>query len=205
MGATDDALVSSAVTGNSDALTALLQEHGSRVRRRLSFDPVWRSLVDTADVMQVTYLEAFLRIGQLEGRTQDAFVAWLTRIAENNLRDAIRELERGKRPSPRRRIHRRTPEASTITLLETLGCTTATASRCAADREAQRLLESAIARLPEAYRQVVRMMDLEDRPVRQVAEALGRSAGAVYMLRSRAHDRLREVLGPESRFFSDCA
>jgi DNA-directed RNA polymerase specialized sigma24 family protein len=39
------------------------------------------------------------------------------------------------------------------------------------------------------------MFDLEGRPVQQIASALQRSEGAVYMLRARAHDRLREILG----------
>ena len=200
-----DELVSQAVSGDTDALGALLREHGSTVRRRLNIASVWQGVLDTADVMQVTYIEAFLRIGQLTSQTTEAFVAWLTRIAENNLRDAIKELERAKRPDPRRRVRRGNPEESTITLLETLGCTTATASRHAANREALGLLETAVARLPDTYQKVICLFDLEDQAAHQVAKALGRSPGAVYMLRARAHDRLREVLGPESEFFTDCA
>lgn len=205
MSDTRDQLVARAVGGDADALGALLREYGPEVRRRLSIGSAWQGALDAADVMQVTYMEAFLRIGQLAARTPEAFAAWLTRIAENNLRDAIKELGRAKRPDPRRRLGRPTLEESTITLLETLGCTTATASRCAADREAQRLLEAAIARLPDTYQRVVRLFDLEGRPAQDVAETIGRSPGAVYMLRVRAHDRLREILGSESKFFTDCA
>ena len=205
MGDAEGKLVAQAVSGDADALSTLLGEHGPVVRRRLRIDSTWHALLDPADVMQVTYMEAFLRIGQLTTHTPEAFAAWLTRIAENNLRDAIKGLSRGKRPDPRRRVQRRTLEESTITLLEALGCATVTASRHAADREAQHVIEAAIARLPDTYQQIVRRFDLEDQPVQQVAEALGRSAGAVYMLRARAHERLREILGSESRFFTDCA
>ena len=51
----------------------------------------------------------------------------------------------------------------------------------------------------------MRLYDLECQPPQQVAEALGRSVGAVHMLRARAHDRLRELLGSASKFFSDSA
>ncbi|UCG33245.1 MAG: sigma-70 family RNA polymerase sigma factor [Phycisphaerales bacterium] len=186
-------------------MSALLQEAGPIVRRRLRIASTWQATLDLADVMQVTYMEAFLRVGQLNERTHEAFLAWLTKIAENNLRDAVRELERARRPDPRRRVHRRNPEETTITLLEALGCTTATASRHAADREARQMIEAAIARLPDTYQKVVHLCDLEDQPVQKVAEALGKSPGAVYMLRARAHDRLREILGSESRFFSGSA
>ncbi|MCK4660113.1 MAG: hypothetical protein KAV82_11380 [Phycisphaerae bacterium] len=97
-------LVEGAVDGNADALDVLLREYGPQVRRRLSISSAWQGTLDGADVMQVTYMEAFLRIGQFAGRTPETFVAWLTRIAENNLRDAIKELERAKRPDPRRRV-----------------------------------------------------------------------------------------------------
>jgi RNA polymerase sigma-70 factor (subfamily 1) len=198
-------LLGRAVEGDTDALGKLLREYGPQVRRRLTIRTAWQGVLDPADVMQVTYTEAFLRIGQFAGRTPETFVAWLTRIAENNLRDAIKEFERAKRPDPRRSVHRQTPEESTITLLEALGCSTATASRHAANREAQQLLEAAVAQLPETYQKVVRLFDLRDQPAAQVAHELGRSTGAVYMLRARAHERLCEILGPESGLFTDCA
>jgi DNA-directed RNA polymerase specialized sigma24 family protein len=47
------------------------------------------------------------------------------------------------------------------------------------------------------------MYDLEGRPVQEVAQALGRSPGAVYMLRARAHRRLSEIMGTASRYVTD--
>ena len=90
-------------------------------------------------------------------------------------------------------------------LLETLAVTTATAGGLVAGREAQGLLEAAIRRLPESYERVVRLFDLEGLEPEAVASALDRSTGATYMLRARAHDRLRELLGPDSKFFSETA
>ncbi len=54
--------------------------------------------------MQVAYLEAFLHIDQLTARDSASFLTWLTRIAENALRDAVRGLSRQKRPDPARRV-----------------------------------------------------------------------------------------------------
>ena len=195
-----------AAAGDTEALAELLRRHGPEVHRRLHINPVWQAALDPADVMQVTYLEAFLQIGQLEARTDQAFVAWLTRLAQNNLRDAIKELERGKRLDPRLQIHAAPgQDTSTTRLPEGPGATAQTPSRDAARNEFQQALEAALAQLPTTYAEVVRRHDLEGRPIAEVATALGRSPGAVYLLRLRALDRLRDLLGSESRFFSDGA
>jgi RNA polymerase sigma factor (sigma-70 family) len=90
-------------------------------------------------------------------------------------------------------------------MLEMLGATSATPSRAAALNESRTLLESAIARLPADYAMVVQLYDLEGNSIAEVAVAMKRSAGAVHMLRARAHDSLRELLGRESIFFSNPA
>lgn len=205
MSVTDHDLLNAAVAGDADALTALLHRHGPEVRRRLYIAAVWRAALDAADVMQVTYLEAFLRIEQLQARTTDGFVAWLTRLAQNNLQDAIKELERQKRPDPGQRLQCAQRGDCGSSLLDALNATTHTPSRSAARHESQQALETALTQLPPAYAQVVRLHDLEGRAVAEVATSMGRSPGAVYMLRARALERLQELLGSESRFFSSGA
>ena len=202
MEVSDDALLKAVATGDNDALAALLARHGPAVRRRLTISPVWQGTLDAADVMQVTYLEAFLQVHQLADRTPAGFLGWLNRLAENNLRDAIKALERQKRPDPRQQIRRAAPGDSASTLLDHLRGTAQTPSRSVAGHESQQVLETALRQLPPAYAQIVRLHDLEGRPVVEVAEALGRSPGAVYMIRARALQRLQELLGSESRFFS---
>jgi RNA polymerase sigma factor (sigma-70 family) len=197
-----DELVARAAGDDREALSELLARLGPQVHQGLQIAAIWRASLDAADVMQTTYLEVFLRIGQLEQRTVAGFRRWMTRIAENNLRDAIRGLERARRPDPRRRVTVRTPEDSCQELLEQLGHTTHTASRELQARETVTLLHAALSRLPPSYRLVVERLDLEGHPAADVAAAMERSTGAVYMLRARAHDRLRELLGPQTRLFT---
>jgi RNA polymerase sigma-70 factor, ECF subfamily len=199
---TDRGLLGRAARGDADALTALLNRHGPAVRRRLVINPLWQAVLDPADVMQVTYLEAFLRIHQLEARDGEGFRAWLDRLAQNNLRDAIRELEAQKRPDPRRQVVRGPENDSAATLLETLSDGGPTASHIAASRESKQALEDALCRLPPMYAQVVRLHDLDGQSVGGVGMAMDRSPGSVCMLRARALDRLRELLGPASRYLT---
>jgi len=203
----DPSLLQRAVEGDTAALRVLLEHFGGEVRRRISgrIDKRWRASLDEDDVMQVTYLEAFLHIDQLTARDSASFLTWLTRIAENAVRDAIRGLSRQKRPDPARRLVAAQGADSYVGLLECLGVTTTTPSREAARHDAAAILETAVSRLPEDYKTAVRLYDLEGRPVAEVAADMGRSVGAVHMLRARAHDRLRQDLGTSSQFFSGSA
>lgn len=203
----DQSLLQRAVEGDATALRVLLEHFGGEVRSRIRgrIEKRWQASLDEDDVMQVAYLEAFLHIDQLTARDSATFLGWLTRIAENALRDAVRGLSRQKRPDPARRVMASCGPDSYVGLLECLGVTTTTPSREAARRDASAILEAAVGRLPEDYKTAVRLYDLEGRPVAEVASTMGRSAGAVHMLRARAHDRLREDLGTSSQFFTGSA
>ena len=198
-------LASRAVAGDSDALIALLKECGPEVRSSLAIGQPWQAVVAADDVMQVTYMEAFLQIRHFTPRGPGSFLAWLRRIAENNLRDAVRELERDKRPDPRKRVDPPGGDDSATALYQLLGGTTSTPSRAAARREAIEALENAIGQLPPDYAKVVRLYDLDGCSGSEVASAMGRSVGAVKMLAARAHDRLQAILGTGSQFFGNGA
>lgn len=198
----EDDLLAEALRGNEEALAELLERYGPDARGHLSIAQKWRSVVDEDDVMQVTYLEAFLRIQDFSPAGPGSFSAWLRRIAENNLRDAIKELQRFKRPHPDLRVEQPN-ERSYVAFVDRLSDAGSTPSRAAAGREAARWVEDAVRKLPPDYQRVVRLFELEGRSGPEVAEQMGRSHGAVKMLLARSRDRLRELLGSQSRFFSD--
>jgi RNA polymerase sigma-70 factor (subfamily 1) len=203
--ATDDGvLLTLATDGDTGALRTLLERHGARIWTEVDRDigARWRSALDADDVMQVTYMEAFLRIRDLAARDAATFVAWLRRIAQNNLRDAIKELERKKRPNPAMRVHAPVGATSYVTLVEVLGANTNTPSRHVAQQEAADIIDEMLQRIPPDYAKVVKMYDLEGKPIGDVADAMNRSTGAVHMLRARAHERLRSLLGAETDFFT---
>lgn len=193
-----------AAEGDEGALSRLLEHVTPQLRGRIApkIGDAWRTVLEADDVLQVTYLEAFLQIERFRGRGPGSFLAWLAQIAENNLRDAVKGLERAKRPDPRRAVKAAPGEDSYVALVELLGVTNTTPSRQAAKGEARGILDEALRALPPDYEKVIRQMDLEGRGVSEVAGELGKTPGAVHMLRARAHDRLKDLLGPGSRFFS---
>jgi RNA polymerase sigma-70 factor (ECF subfamily) len=178
-----------------DALSALLAEHGPRIATQLAtqIQSVYRGLLDAEDVMQVSYLEAFLRIRQFTWRGPDSFAAWLSQIASNNLLDAIRELERQKRPPADRRIVTAGSDTGPNALLDRLGWTSTTPSRSVSNEELRERLSGTLDRLPRDYAAVLRMYDLEGGRPDEVAARMNRSVGAVHMLRARAIDHLRTL------------
>ncbi|MCB9858673.1 MAG: sigma-70 family RNA polymerase sigma factor [Phycisphaerales bacterium] len=175
---------------------ALLERCAAPLRAHVSrnLDTKWRSVLDEDDVLQVTYMEAFDSICRLEPRGVSAFMSWLHRLADNNIRDAIRHLDAAKRPGPDQRVRPTREDDASLDLVESLGVHSTTPSRVAAAREASELLKSALGDLPPDHQEVVRRFDLAHEEPREIAATMGRSIGAVYMLRARAHDRLRRIL-----------
>ena len=195
--------LAAALDGDERSLIRLLEAVGPRVRGRI--DPKIgrhvRLTVDADDVMQVTYLEAVTRIGSFQGDVS-GFIAWLSRIAENNVIDAGRMAEAAKRPNARNRVTGGSRAESMVALVEAVGATVTTPSKVAAANEVGDALERALDKLPEVYARVIRLYDLQGLNAASVGQELGKSEGAVYMLRARAHERLRDVLGTESDYFT---
>lgn len=198
-----DKLVSQAASGDLDAMTSLLERYGPEIRHGLHIERRWQSQLEPDDVMQVTYLEAFLEIRRVRSLHGQSFLAWLQRIAANNLRDAIRGLRRRKHPQPERRVQPTSNADSCVALWNMLGTTSTTPSRTVSRKETQNRIQESLEQLPPDYRAVIQMYDIENRPISEVAQTLARTQGAVHMLRARAHDRLRESLGAAAGYFSE--
>jgi RNA polymerase sigma-70 factor (subfamily 1) len=203
----DEALLKLAADGDGDAMSALLTRHGGEVRRVIArkVPKRFQSVLSADDVMQHTYTDAFMGIRRFVPKGENAFVRWLTRIAQRNLLDAIEMLEADKRGGGRQRVEGNVNEASYVAMYEWLAATSGTPSRHAARSEMSETMRTVIAQLPDDYRRLIEMYDLEGRPISDVAKELGRSEGAVYMLRGRAHRRLQELMGTPSRFFTDAS
>ncbi|MEZ6014438.1 MAG: sigma-70 family RNA polymerase sigma factor [Planctomycetota bacterium] len=194
----DDPLVARAVAGDTEALEVLLRRYAPGICEGLPIDSRWSRSFDHEDILQVSSIEAILRIQSLRTPTVAGFKAWFHRTAENNARDAVRQLEARKRTPVERRVTHAPDGRSARTLLNALAGGGRSASKIVGGREEVTHLLEAIERLPATYRRVVQLFDLEERSVEQVAKEVGRSRGAVHMLHARAHERLRELLMRDS-------
>lgn len=197
-------LLQRATGGDRDALGQLLALCQDEVRIALDARIPDRLRAHTAadDLLQITFADALRDVGRARFDGPAAFAAWLKRIALNNLDDAIRAFDAEKRGGGRAHLPLDRTESSQA-LLSELMADDATVSLPLRSAEALALLSSALDSLPDDYRTVVTLYDLEGRPIEHVAAALGRSAGAVHLLRVRAHRRLRERLARNRTEFRD--
>ncbi len=188
-------LIERAIAGDGEALSHLLCRCHGELQRRIAgrIATIHRGAFDEEDAIQVTYIEAFMRFEQVGARDLKSFMAWLTAVARNNIRDAVRALERDKRPPRHKQIQ--ASDDSYVDLMASLGRSATTPSRHAARTEAREILETALGKLPPDYEQVVRLYDLQGLSAPQIANEMERSAAAIHMLKARAHDRLAEILG----------
>jgi len=151
------ALVERARRGDAAAFELLMRGHNQRVYR------VVRSVLhepqDVEDTMQQAYLSAFLHIEQFAGTSR--WSTWVCRIAIN---EALAQL---------RRRGRSVSLAETDEETMTVGKTPqADPEQAAAGHELQAILEQAVDGLPEIYRTVVMLREIEGMTTAETAAVL---------------------------------
>ena len=147
MSASDNHLLNQAASGDRHALVQLLEQHGPAVRRRIEgrIPRRWRSALSADDIMQQTYIDAFVDADRFVANGKGSFPKWLGSLAKCNLLDALKMLEADKRGKGRPRIELRTREDSFIALHELIGSAHSTPSQHVARDEACDALERAVA------------------------------------------------------------
>ena len=101
------------------------------------------------------------------------FSAWLFRIAANAVTDRWRENARDAHDAPAD-----LPDPGEVD-----------------DIERRVILFQLVERLPDVQRKVIEMRFVEEKSIREIAAALGRSEGAVKQLQLRALENLRKSMG----------
>ena len=189
--ASDAALVERLRAQDSTALEILMERHSSRVYR-VAFG-ITRNHAEAEEVVQDVFLTLFRKIDMFEGRA--ALGTWLYRVAAN----AALIKRRGKRatmevsledclPTFRDDGHREGDRAMLI------ADWSPTPESLLLSGEAREILDRALDRLPEHYRALLVLRDVEELSNEEVAEILGESVSSVKSRLHRARMALREIL-----------
>ena len=175
--------------GDADAFGALFNRYQRRLERaiRRGLPLRLRRKVSVADIVQDTCLVAFRRRAEFEAREDGGFGRWLARIATFRARETVRSYRQ-----KRRAVQREVTRAERTTTGHFAG-QVPSPSQAAITTEDKRLVQETLARLPEDYRQVLRLVFEERLAQREVAERMGRSTEAVKKLYGRALCRFKQV------------
>jgi RNA polymerase sigma-70 factor (ECF subfamily) len=185
----DAALVARLRRGDQTAFEDIVRAYGGRLlsvaRRFLGND------ADAQDAVQDAFIKAFKAIDTFEARAQ--LYTWLHRILVNTALMKLRE-------------RRRRPTESIEDLLPVYsadGHQTVSArdwgDAVLERKETAGIVREAIARLPDRYREVLVLRDIEEKDTAEAAEILGTTSSVVKVRLHRARQALRTLLDREFR------
>ncbi len=187
----DEALACRACSGDPAAAQVLHDRYEPLLRARAAraLGPRLGRRVGESDVMQETWLTAFLRLESFVDRGPGSFRAWLGRILQHKVHDEVRDhVIAGRRSVRREQPH---DDDGPETRLASSG---SSPSLHAAKLEERRDVLAAIDALPETYRALLRLIHVDGLTLSAAAAVLGRSANATCKLYGRALDRLTRVM-----------
>jgi len=190
-------LLDLARAGDGAALGQLLERYRSYLSllARVQIGRRIQGKLDVADVVQETFLEAHRGIGLFRGSSEAQFLAWLRQILVAILSNQIRHYFGTKRRDIR--LERELQDGldrSSAYLGDRLIAAQSSPSAQASRREQAVLLADAMEELPEDYREVIILRQLEGLSFPQVALRMGRTEDSVKNLWARALVRLRRLL-----------
>jgi RNA polymerase sigma-70 factor (ECF subfamily) len=155
-----------------------------------------------SDLVQQTLLEAHRDFAGFHGQHENELLAWLRRILAHNLYNEARRYGAQLRAADREvsldHVRAGVEQSSRMFQLS-LATGDPSPSKIAQAHESAARLADALTRLPEDYQTVLILRVFEELPAEEVAQRMGRSAGAVRMLQMRALAALREEMTEDTR------
>ena len=181
---TDWDVVKRVVGGEKGLYEILMRRHNQTLYRAVR--SYLQDRDDVEDAMQEAYLKAFAKLSQFKG--ESAFSTWLVRIGIN---EALQQLRK-------QRAMRVVSDTAEVEHLERIADTRQmNPEQRTIQGEHRKLLEQAIDRLPEGYRAVYMLREVEGMSVLDTAHCLELSESNVKVRLHRAKDMLKEALWKE--------
>jgi RNA polymerase sigma-70 factor (ECF subfamily) len=179
----DEEIVARVLSGETALFEIIMRRYNQRLYRVAR--GILRNDGEAEDVMQDAYVRAYQHLGQFAGRSK--FSTWLTRIAVHEALARLRKQSRFQDLEPA------TSETSGEGM-ENLAANLRTPEQNAGGAELRSLLEQAIASLPENYRAVLMLRDVEEMTTQETAEALELTEENVKVRLHRARAMMRREL-----------
>ena len=178
----DSELVAAVVAGDQNSFEPLLKRYQARVfatARRYA-----RREDEVEDIVQEVFFKAFDKLASFRGEAP--FEHWLMRLAVRTCYDFLRAHQRNRETT----FSQISQDESDW--LERVAAAPDQAAE--ADFGARELLRRVLNQLPADARMVITLLEIEDRPVREVAALTGWSETLVKVRAFRARRRMRKSL-----------
>lgn len=172
----DDEIVRRVLGGEKALFEILMRRHNQRIYRIVR--GILKDDAEAEDVMQDAYVRSYQHLASFEGRS--TFITWLSRIAMHEA------FARARRFSKQTSLD--SEEAPAMVNLEN------SPERNVANMELHNALESAISSLPQKYRSIIIMRDVEEMTTAEAAGALEISEDSVKVRLHRARALVRRTL-----------
>ncbi|MCS7469353.1 sigma-70 family RNA polymerase sigma factor [Stieleria sp. ICT_E10.1] len=190
-----DSLSSSRSIDVSDPAIVAQYEPYLRMLARTRMRRAYQAKIGASDMVQQAMMQAVQGFEGFRGSTEGELLAWLRQILAHHLCHLDRDLHRDKRDIRREQSMEQKLAASSMRLEGLLAGDAPTPSQNVAFGESVIQISRAIAQLPEAQADAVRLHYLEGMKLSEVAAELGKSTGAVAGLLHRGMKALRKQLG----------
>jgi RNA polymerase sigma-70 factor (ECF subfamily) len=175
---TDEEVVARVCAGDTQAFEMLMRRYNQRLFRAAR--AILQNDADAEDAVQQAYLNAYRHLGQFEGRAK--FSTWLTRIT---VYEAL---------TRRRRSRDKSGAAGDEERFTHVASAAPDPERQAYVVQLGALLESALAALPDGYRHVFMLREVDGLNTAETARQLRLSEGTVKTRLHRAKDLLQRKL-----------
>jgi RNA polymerase sigma-70 factor (ECF subfamily) len=172
-------LTRQAQEGSAEAFEALIERHRERLKGQIQarMGPAVRAQLEADDLLQDTFAKAFESIRHFQWRGEDSFYRWLGSIAEHLIWNASKR--RGCEPL---RLEPRAPGDGSV-------------SKRLRRAERFERLKKALANLSPDLREALILSRLDGLGLKEVAQRMGRSPGAIQKLVARALLALKRSFG----------
>lgn len=182
----DEEVVARVLSGETALFEILMRRYNQRLYRVSRV--ILRDDSEAEDVMQDAYVRAYEHLNQFAGKA--AFATWLTRIAIHEA------LARKRRRGRLEELDALPMNGESMSIMKSPAPNPEDATATAQARD---LLEEAIEKLPENYRTVVVLREVEEMSVADTASSLGVTEAVVKTRLHRAHAMLRKELYSRAR------
>jgi RNA polymerase sigma-70 factor (ECF subfamily) len=192
-----EVLIESALSGDEGASGRLLARYSNYLTllARVEVGKRLQGKLDPADLVQETFLEAHRHFSAFRGTTEPEFVGWLRKIMAGVMANTIRRYFGTKARDPRleQELQVGIDQSSCILAAELIS-PGSSPSESAARREQSVLFTDALDKLPDDYREVIVLRNLEGLTFAGVGERMGRSVDSVEKIWLRAIAKLRQIV-----------